>query len=44
MDMYQKRKMRKEKAKNNTVEESVKKTNINWDRQIYVPIAANPYK
>ena len=38
MDMYQKRKMRKEKRANRELDENLSKTNINWDSPMYVPI------
>ena len=45
MDMYQKRKMRKEKREQNPEEDkSFTSSRIHWDRQIYVPNAWNPYK
>ena len=34
MNMYQKRKERKEKRENNSVEKAISSTGINWDRGI----------
>ena len=45
MDMYKKREIRKKKREeNNEFDKSCTSVNINWDRQIYVPNALNPYK
>ena len=43
MDMYQKRKQRKEKREQTTgPDETLKSVSINWDVHIYVPIAFSP--
>ena len=45
MDMYQKRKMRKEKREQNSEgDNSFTSSRIHWDRQIYVPNALSAYK
>ena len=45
MDMYQKRKKRKEKREANLENnKEFTSSHISWDRQIYVPNALNPYK
>ena len=43
MDMYQKRKMRQEKVKNENKEEN-SKTNINWQIPTYVKLSRKAYK
>lgn len=43
MDMYQKRKIRQEKVKNEDKEEN-SKSNINWDNPTYGKRLANLYK
>ena len=44
MDMYQKRKMRKEKRANSELDENLSKTNINCPILPNVKSALNPYK
>ena len=45
MDMYQKRKMRKEKREQNDEEnKSCASTNINWEICIYANTSLNPYR